>query len=562
MWFRAILFISTICWPFPSRGEKLWVQVSGLDGKGLPNITLTVKGHSSTGTTDVAGKVGIELPDQTAPGSWINLTLVRPLNYAMFAPVEGQAMVPLNSNEAQNYVAVWVCKPGDSKTIGNLKFIVAAASAIIRIASPGDASTSSDGDLKSALAAVAKKFSVRLEDLEQAIHQLHDKTVNPYEQGVIALFEQRYAAAVGFLEQALKDSEERKDPTSVLNASLFLGQALYLQGEYKAAADVFNKAATLQPADAGLLTGFALSLTKIRDYSGAARLFRRALAEREKELGPESPELARPMANLIFVLGRTKDYAEAAELQKRALPLWEKLVGVQDHQYALQINNLITLYSNNNDYKSAIVYATKQVELCKQANGADAVECAIDLGDLATLYYNNSDYTAAEPLLNEALAVFERKLSAYDSNIVACYRKLGRVLDAKGDVRNAESNFRKALDLLTQGRGSDNTDLVPILIDLAELLDHDKRYGASAVAYQRVLDIRRKNLPPGHKNVVTAMCNLGLELFDAGDYARAAPLLNEALPLQRKYLGEDSSVVLLIQKVLAQIQDNASRASR
>ncbi len=564
MHFRAILFFSIACLSLPAQGAKLVVQCFGIERKPLPNIVVSAMGPNSTSApSDVAGRAEIELPSETVPGSWISLFVVRaPANYVLFEPMDGRVMVPANTNQAQSYAVIRLCKRGDSQIIKDLKFVVIAASETIRIAGPGDAAHTSDGDLKGALAEVAKRFSVPLEQLEQAIHQLHDKTVNPYEQGIIALFEQRYPAAVGFLEQALKDSEDRKDPTSTLNASLFLGQALYMEGEYKSAAEVFNKAAALQPADAGLLTGFALSLTKIRDYSGAARLFRRALAEREKELGPDSPELARSLTNLVFVLGRTKEFAEAAQLQQRALPLWEKLVGLQDHQYALQLNNLITLFSNNGDYRAAIPWAKKQVELCKQEKGADNVECAVNLGDLATLYYNSEDYAGAEPTLNEALAIFERKLSTYDSDIVACYRKLARVLDAKGDAQRAEFNFRKALDLMTQGRGSDNADLVPILIDLAELLDRNKSYAASAREYQRVLDIRKKNLPPGHKNVVTAMTNLGLELFDAGDYGRSAPLLNEALPLQKKYLGEDSSVVMLIEKVLAQIRDSASAASR
>jgi hypothetical protein len=60
--------------------------------------------------------------------------------------------------------------------------------------------------------------------------------------------------------------------------------------------------------------------------------------------------------------------------------------------------------------------------------------------------------------------------------------------------------------------------------------------------------------------VVTAKSNLGLELFDAGEYSKAASLLNEALPLQMKYLGEGNSVVLLIQSVLGQIQERAGGA--
>jgi tetratricopeptide (TPR) repeat protein len=133
------------------------------------------------------------------------------------------------------------------------------------------------------------------------------------------------------------------------------------------------------------------------------------------------------------------------------------------------------------------------------------------------------------------------------------------VLDAKGDSKGAEYNLRRALDLQAESRGSDSPDLAPDLIDLAELLHRNKSYAASAREYRRVLDIRKKSSPAADRNVATALSNLGLELYDAGDYAAAVPLLNDALPLQKKYLGENDSIVLLIQKVLTQIQLDARR---
>jgi tetratricopeptide (TPR) repeat protein len=539
----------------PARGAKLVVQCFDLGTKPLQNVQVSAMGPNSVSNlSDAAGRAEIELPAGTIPGSWVTLYIVRaPDSYVLFEPMDGHVIVPAYANQ-DSYAVIRLCKKGDIQVIRDLKFVVTAASTSITIADP---SHTSAGDLDGALALVAKKFNVPRQQLEQAIHQLNDKTSNPYGQGIIALFERRYTDAVRYLEQALKDSEDRNDVIATLNARLFLGQAFYLQGEYKSAAGMFAKAADLQPGDAGLLTGFALSLTKIRDYSGAANLFRRALAEREKELGPDSSELAAPLTQLATALGEIKEFAEAAKLQQRALPLWEKRVGLQDHQYALQLDNLITLYSNNGDYRAAIPYAGKRVELCKQASRADT-ECAVDLADLGTLYYNNEDYTGAEPPLREGLAIFERKLTTHDSDIVACYRKLARVRKAKGDTTGAESNFRKALDLLTADRGADSPDLVPILLDLAELLHSDKRHAAAAREYRRVLDIRSKNKPSGDRNVVTAKSNLGLELFEAGDYENAARLLNEALPLLTKYLGDGAAVVSTIQEVLAQIRDNAS----
>jgi hypothetical protein len=295
----------------PARGAKLIVQCFNLERKPLPNVQVTAQGPNSVSLSDLAGRAQIELPSGAIPGTWVTLYVVRaPDGYVLVEPLDGRVIIPAYGNQ-ESYAVIRLCKKGEIQIINNLKFVVAAASMSITITDP---SHTGEGDPDGGLAVIARKFSLPREQLKQAIHQLHDKTINPYEQGIVALFERRYPDAVGFLQRALKDSEDSKDDTSTLNARLFLGQAFYLQSDYKAAAEMFRKAAELQPGDAGLLTGFALSLSKIHDYSGAANLFRRALAEREKELGPDSPELALPLTQLAIALSEIKEFAEGCKV--------------------------------------------------------------------------------------------------------------------------------------------------------------------------------------------------------------------------------------------------------
>jgi hypothetical protein len=94
------------------------------------------------------------------------------------------------------------------------------------------------------------------------------------------------------------------------------------------------------------------------------------------------------------------------------------------------------------------------------------------------------------------------------------------------------------------------------------LLVRNRNSAASAREYRRVLVIRKKTRPPDHRNVATALSNLGLELFDAGDYAGAESPLKEALPLQERHLGVDNPVVLLIRDTLTKIQESKGGTSR
>src|SRR5438270_8165710 len=61
MRFGAILFFAISCLSFPARGEKLLVQVFGLDGRPLAGVVLSATGPNSTSApSDTAGRAEIE----------------------------------------------------------------------------------------------------------------------------------------------------------------------------------------------------------------------------------------------------------------------------------------------------------------------------------------------------------------------------------------------------------------------------------------------------------------------------------------------------------------------
>ena len=63
------------------------------------------------------------------------------------------------------------------------------------------------------------------------------------------------------------------------------------------------------------------------DYAAARPLFERALAIREKALGPEHPDTATSLATLAILLQAQGDYAAARPLFERALAVREKVLG-------------------------------------------------------------------------------------------------------------------------------------------------------------------------------------------------------------------------------------------
>ena len=80
------------------------------------------------------------------------------------------------------------------------------------------------------------------------------------------------------------------------------------------------------------------------DFAGARPLFERALAIREKALGPEHPHTAMSLNNLALLLRDQGDFAGARPLFERALAIREKALGPEHPDTATSLNNLAACF--------------------------------------------------------------------------------------------------------------------------------------------------------------------------------------------------------------------------
>jgi tetratricopeptide (TPR) repeat protein len=123
----------------------------------------------------------------------------------------------------------------------------------------------------------------------------------------------------------------------------------------------------------------------------AEPLYKRALAIREKAVGPDHPDVA--MSNLALLYSNEGRYAEAELLFKRALTISEKTLGA-GHPFVVDtLNDLADLYSKQGRYadalplvrraisnKSAATWAALPVLFGAQAAKLISVDEALDNG--------------------------------------------------------------------------------------------------------------------------------------------------------------------------------------
>jgi tetratricopeptide (TPR) repeat protein len=97
----------------------------------------------------------------------------------------------------------------------------------------------------------------------------------------------------------------------------------------------------------------ALILQQMGRTADAEPLHRRALAIREKALGPEHPNVAASLNNLAELHQTQGRYAEAEPLFRRSLVIREKALGAEHLDLATSLNNLALLYRAQGRYAEA-----------------------------------------------------------------------------------------------------------------------------------------------------------------------------------------------------------------
>src|SRR5712664_1632016 len=106
-------------------------------------------------------------------------------------------------------------------------------------------------------------------------------------------------------------------------------------------------------AEARRLNREAATIRSSGKFSEAVPLVQRALAIREKILGPEHPDVAASLDNMAGLYRDQGKYAEAEVLYRRALAIGEKAGGPWHPNVAASVNNLALLYSAQSKYAEA-----------------------------------------------------------------------------------------------------------------------------------------------------------------------------------------------------------------
>jgi tetratricopeptide (TPR) repeat protein len=272
------------------------------------------------------------------------------------------------------------------------------------------------------------------------------------------------------------------------------------------------------PATAWLLDRVGNYLRARGEFAPVRPFLERALAIREKVLGPEHPDTATSLNNLAVLLQDQRNLAAARSLLERALAIREKVLGPEHPDTGLSIDNLAWLLQDQLDLATARPLLERALAITEKALGPEHPDIAARLANLALLLATQRDLAAGRPLWERALAITEKALGADQS---------------------------------------EHPHTVASLNNLALMLGIQGALAAARSLLERSLAINEKMMGPEHPDTATSLNNLALALQDQGDPRAARPLLERALAIREKVLGHEhpdtAAVRRNLELVLAEI---------
>lgn len=252
-------------------------------------------------------------------------------------------------------------------------------------------------------------------------------------------------------------------------------------------------------------------------------------------------------------LWRAGDYDKALPVAERALAIREKELGPDNADFGLALFTLANVYSDKAEYQKAESLYNRSLEILQNARGEDHISNSMVENNLAMMYKDMGQYPKAELLLKKGLAIREKNLDPNHLLIASTLNNLAIISKLKGDLDSAKAYYERSLHIRENALGPDHPDVATSLNNLANLYTDPAK---AEPLYLRALKIREARLGPDHLDVAQTLYNLSIMYSTAGDNVRSKPLCERALAIFEKALGSEHPSVSYAINLLAVIYKN------
>lgn len=333
-------------------------------------------------------------------------------------------------------------------------------------------------------------------------------------------FDQKdYTAALtawvnGYNERAAADTANDETCAKLLtNAASLLAQT----GRYKEAAKCYENLVSLRTKLNGatspeVFKAKALLSAQISNSGGdvevAEKLAREAVDGLTKAGDDHVGDRMLAITNLAGILFVKKDRLAAHELYVQVVALHEKHPKAAPEIAIESYNSMGSIADFFGRTKDKIQYMKRAVEVARKSKGADDPATYLARIELGSAYNAAGLNADAKSTLESIVADLDKKSPSADEKLLqqrwaASTYRLACIKSALGEQDDLLELLKKALAHTIAGWGELDPNALPIYLDLARLNITKKNYPEGVKCYQKVLDIRRRQLGPDHEDTKT-----------------------------------------------------------
>jgi len=389
---------------------------------------------------------------------------------------------------------------------------------------------------------------------------------------------------------AVKIASKEFGPDDALTGTCWnnLGIMLNDLEENKEALDAFKKAHAIRtkvlpaghPHIGTTLNNLGTGYLGLQQYDEAEKWYRDALAFRKKYLG-DHPDTGFTWAALGNALMWKLKFTEGIDCTREALKIYRAVLG-DAHPDTLKMRSVLAYrlltageYPAAYTHYKAVLETTRELygpnhpataeaeldlgsilkALGQYAEAREHLEKALDLfakagnllkradalNQLAITYADTGDDFTARTLLEEAIAIREKRHGAEHPEVIALRINLATVLFSSGERERAFDIMRKAVELLEKKLPADDLrlGLAFSLLTMFALGATDEDLRAILNYAERALKIKQRILGEVHPSTLYDLNNIaGLKVL-MGQLAEAEKLLTDTLAICVKKLGEN-----------------------
>ena len=269
------------------------------------------------------------------------------------------------------------------------------------------------------------------------------------------------------------------------------------------------------------------------DYAKSVELQERALAIRERILGPDHPLVANSLNSLGLAKKELGKYDEAISLLQRAAAIWEKALGAEHPSVATALNNLGEAYGVHGETDKALASSQRALAIWEKTLGPDHPNVATALLDIGASYRHREELDKAFPLYERALKIREKALGPEHPAVAWLLRNMGRVRLEGHHYPEARALLERALAIQEKSLGPNHPDVAASLIDLGDIASALHERDKAAPLYERALAIQEK-AGPDHPNLGVPLLALAHVRLDQGNKTQAISLAERALAVRER----------------------------